>query len=84
MKIILSGIPSYAGALYSGTELAPEMIRRANLISKLESYLNSVVDLGDIKISNYYIATLWLSLLLPLVFLFLFLLQSPALRSFVT
>lgn len=47
MKIIVKGIPSNAGGLYPGTEVAPKMIREAGLISKL-SINHEVKDLGDV------------------------------------
>ncbi|WP_442593544.1 arginase family protein [Neobacillus sp. D3-1R] len=48
MNIQIVGIPSQAGALYEGTELAPEAIRAAGLIQKLTEQGFSVKDLGDI------------------------------------
>lgn len=51
MKIILKGIPSNMGALDTGTELAPTLLREANLINAL-SLNHEVVDLGDVELPN--------------------------------
>lgn len=50
MKITIVGIPSHAGALYSGTELAPQALRAAGLGTVLEQGGIEVVDLGDIAL----------------------------------
>jgi arginase len=48
MKIQVIGIPSNAGALYEGTELAPQMLRQAGLITALTEKGFSVEDKGDL------------------------------------
>jgi arginase len=48
MNIQIVGIPSNAGALYEGTELAPQAIRKAGLIQALTQNGFSVNDLGDL------------------------------------
>lgn len=49
MKINTIGIPSYAGALYSGTEAAPQALRSANLVERLQSSGWDVSDFGDLQ-----------------------------------
>ncbi|OEH94460.1 arginase family protein [Bacillus solimangrovi] len=49
MKVYIAGIPSFAGALYSGTEAAPQSFRKADIVS----YFEDAVDLGDIPLSNH-------------------------------
>jgi arginase len=51
MKLI--GIPSFSGGLYSGTELAPEALRRAGLAELLKEKGIDVEDMGDIIIPSY-------------------------------
>jgi arginase len=48
MKIQVIGIPSHAGALYEGTELAPQAIRDAGLLKALTQKGFTVTDLGDL------------------------------------
>jgi arginase len=48
MNIQIVGIPSNAGALYEGTELAPQAIRKAGLVQALTQNGFSVNDLGDL------------------------------------
>lgn len=48
MKIIVNGIPSCAGALHSGTELAPDVLRTANLLPALINMDFSVEDRGNL------------------------------------
>ncbi len=51
MSIIIKGIPSNVGALNTGTELAPKLLRKANLVEALK--LNhEVMDLGDVTLPN--------------------------------
>jgi arginase len=52
LKIHIFGIASSAGALYEGTELAPNAIREANLIRRLENQGFVVKDYGDITNSD--------------------------------
>lgn len=49
MKIQIVGIPSHAGALYEGTELAPQAIRDAGLLQALSQKGFTVADLGDLS-----------------------------------
>ncbi|MBN2795660.1 MAG: arginase family protein [Clostridia bacterium] len=51
MKIRVVGIPSNIGALYSGTELGPSMLREANLIEVLGQN-HIVLDEGDVVIPS--------------------------------
>ena len=53
MEIKVVGIPSFAGALYSGTEAAPEAMRKAGLIELLKEEGIEVKDLGDIAVPSY-------------------------------
>ncbi|MGJ7913294.1 arginase family protein [Neobacillus sp. LXY-1] len=48
MKINIFSIPSNAGALYKGTELAPEVLLKRNLVGKLEERGLQVQNMGDI------------------------------------
>jgi arginase len=48
MKINVFGVPSFAGALYPGTELAPEAIRKAGLIDRLLEKDLNVEDYGNL------------------------------------
>jgi arginase len=48
MKINIVGVPSKAGALYAGTELAPRGLRDAGLIEALIDKGFEVNDIGDI------------------------------------
>ncbi|MHC0037611.1 arginase family protein [Pseudoneobacillus sp. C159] len=48
MKIQLFGIPSFAGALYPGTELAPDAIRKAGLVESLQETGRITLDYGNI------------------------------------
>lgn len=49
MRIILKGVPSNIGALNYGTEMAPKLLREAEIVSKLSLY-HEVVDLGDVEL----------------------------------
>ena len=49
MRIVIKGIPSNAGALYPGTELAPEALRKAGIVKEL-GLTHEVNDLGDVKL----------------------------------
>lgn len=53
MKIKLVGIPSYAGGLYSGTDMTPDALREAGLVQMLNSHKAEVEDLGDIPVSSF-------------------------------
>lgn len=48
MKINIVGVPSKAGALFEGTELAPNAIREAGLIEALKDRGFTINDIGDI------------------------------------
>lgn len=48
MKIQIVGIPSHSGALYKGTEMAPQAIRDAGLLQALSERGFTVEDRGDI------------------------------------
>ncbi|HYK73552.1 MAG TPA: arginase family protein [Pseudoneobacillus sp.] len=48
MNVQVVGIPSHAGALYEGTELAPKAIREAGLIQKLTDKGFTVKNIGDL------------------------------------
>ncbi|WP_053366689.1 arginase family protein [Bacillus sp. FJAT-27245] len=47
MKLIMSGLPSCAGALLEGTEHAPEALRRTNLLESLRKMDWTVEDRGN-------------------------------------
>ncbi len=47
-KVAVIGVPSRAGAHYPGQELAPQLLRRAGLIERLDAVCSKVVDLGDL------------------------------------
>jgi arginase len=49
----LLGVGSSAGALYSGTEAAPQAYREARLVEKVRARGGAVVDDGDIQIPSY-------------------------------
>ena len=53
MNIHTSGIPTFAGALYSGTEMTPQALRRAGLIEQLQAAGHTVTDLGDLALPPY-------------------------------
>ncbi|MCM0650986.1 arginase family protein [Clostridium swellfunianum] len=53
MKIKLVGIPSYAGGLYSGTDMTPDALREAGLVQMLNRQKTEVEDLGDIPVSSF-------------------------------
>ncbi|HLO12168.1 MAG TPA: arginase family protein, partial [Pseudoneobacillus sp.] len=48
MNIQIVGLPSHAGALFEGTEIAPQAIREAGLVRKLAEVGFSVDDMGDL------------------------------------
>ncbi|WP_181884612.1 arginase family protein [Neobacillus piezotolerans] len=48
MKIIVAGIPSCAGGLHPGTELAPDALRKTNLLPSLLKMDCTVVDRGNL------------------------------------
>lgn len=48
MNIQIVGIPSNSGALYEGTELAPQAIRKSGLVQALTQNGFTVNDLGDL------------------------------------
>lgn len=50
MRINLIGVPSCAGALYTGTELAPAHLRAAGLVAAMEQQGLDVDDLGDLSL----------------------------------
>lgn len=47
------GIPHFAGAYVSGTELAPDALRKAGLIEQLQQTGLSVHDAGNLKLPDY-------------------------------
>ncbi|WP_108671870.1 arginase family protein [Peribacillus acanthi] len=47
-KIHIFGVPSYAGALYAGTETAPETFRKAGITQRLGALGVHVEDRGDL------------------------------------
>lgn len=47
-KVAVIGVPSSAGAHNPGQELAPQWLRRAGLIERLNTACSEVVDLGDL------------------------------------
>ncbi|MGG4493481.1 arginase family protein [Brevibacillus reuszeri] len=51
MKVV--GIPHYTGALVSGTELAPEALRKAGLILQLQQSGREVKDAGNLQLPDY-------------------------------
>ena len=51
MRIKIKGIPANAGALEMGTEMAPKLLREANLIN-LIGQKHEVVDLGDVALPS--------------------------------
>jgi arginase len=53
MKVKIIGVPSFSGALYSGTEVAPSAFREAGLINFLGKNHIEVQDLGDLSIATY-------------------------------
>ncbi|WP_409270201.1 arginase family protein [Neobacillus sp. SCS-31] len=48
MKIIVTGVPSCAGALYTGTELAPNALRKTDLLPSLLKMDFPVEDRGNL------------------------------------
>lgn len=48
MKVNIFGVPSCAGALYEGTEQAPNALRQANLVERLKGCGFEVWDHGDL------------------------------------
>lgn len=48
MRIIVNGIPSFAGALFAGTELAPDALRKTNLLKLLKQMDCIVEDNGNL------------------------------------
>lgn len=53
MNIRIVGIPSNAGALYSGTEITSKALREAGLSSMLKSEGIPIKDIGDILLPSY-------------------------------
>jgi arginase len=53
MKVRLLGVPTYAGAFSSGTELTPGAFRGHGLVQKLEDADINVTDLGDVSLPDY-------------------------------
>lgn len=53
MRMKFLGIPTNMGAMFSGTELTPKLIREAKLLDKLERRGVEVIDLGDLKLPDY-------------------------------
>lgn len=49
MNIQIIGIPSYAGAFYEGTEMAPDAIRKAGLVKSLTELGFTVIDKGNLQ-----------------------------------
>ncbi|WP_163101991.1 arginase family protein [Peribacillus alkalitolerans] len=47
-KIYIVGLPSYAGALYAGTESAPASLREAGIVERFEELGFQVVDKEDL------------------------------------
>lgn len=52
MKLQLIGIPTFSGAFYSGTELAPAHLRASGLMDALQQRGISAVDLGDLVLPD--------------------------------
>jgi arginase len=52
-KIGLIGVPSSAGAHGVGQEKAPQALRRAGLVTGMESSGIEVVDFGDLPLALY-------------------------------
>lgn len=53
MNIKMVGIPSNAGALYSGTETMPAALRRAGFTELLKSEGIDIKDVGDVLLPSY-------------------------------
>jgi arginase len=53
MNLSLIGIPIFSGAYVSGTELAPEALRAAGLVSRLQEKEMYVTDHGNVKLPDY-------------------------------
>ncbi|MGG1660437.1 arginase family protein [Brevibacillus sp. NRS-1366] len=47
------GIPHYTGALVSGTELAPDALRKAGLVLQLQQSGLDVQDIGNLRLPDY-------------------------------
>ncbi|MFE1629736.1 arginase family protein [Brevibacillus reuszeri] len=47
------GIPHYVGALVSGTELSPDALRKAGLITQLQQSGIEVEDIGNMQLPDY-------------------------------
>jgi arginase len=53
MNLSIIGIPIFSGAYVSGTELAPEALRAAGLVSRLRERELNVTDLGNVRLPDY-------------------------------
>ncbi|WP_134702762.1 arginase family protein [Ammoniphilus sp. YIM 78166] len=53
MRIKVIGVPTFSGALYPGTENAPQAIRVAGLIDRLLDGGCDVEDVGDLELPPY-------------------------------
>jgi len=53
MNIQVIGVPTFAGALYSGTELTPTALRQAGLVEGLTTAGHCVHDAGDVALPPY-------------------------------
>jgi len=53
ITIKIKGIPHFAGAFVSGTELSPDALRKAGLVEHLQERGLAVEDLGDLKLPDY-------------------------------
>lgn len=53
ITIKIKGIPHFAGAFVSGTELSPDALRKAGLVQHLQGRGLAVEDLGDLKLPDY-------------------------------
>ena len=52
--IALIGVPSSAGAHWPGQEKAPQYLRRAGLVERLETSGAPVVDHGDLPVVRFW------------------------------
>ncbi|MED1795594.1 arginase family protein [Brevibacillus nitrificans] len=53
IKVNVVGIPHFAGAYVSGTELAPDALRKAGLAEKMQGLGLEVQDTGNLKLPDY-------------------------------
>lgn len=53
ITIKIKGIPHFAGAFVSGSELSPDALRKAGLVEHLQERGLAVEDLGDLKLPDY-------------------------------